>query len=231
VLDFCDLWKLDPDKAHLNKIRFRVGRNRRAWVKNCVSIGLSSCFVEPLESSGIYFIYAAIYQLVKHFPDRTFDDVLRDRFNREIETMFDQTRDFLQAHYLATPREDTAFWRANKFELRVSADIRGKLEEYDAGLTVNMPITDEATYYSNFEAELKNFWTNGSYYCILAGLGRVPKQTLPKIRYQVQRQREAAKIFARIRAQTRELSGSLPSTFETLCGLHGRDARGQLRSV
>jgi len=45
-----------------------VGRNRRSWVKNCVSIGLSSCFLEPLESSGIYFITAAIYQLAKHFP-------------------------------------------------------------------------------------------------------------------------------------------------------------------
>src|SRR5205823_13147675 len=94
--DFCKLWKLDERKVELNKIRFRVGRNRRAWVKNCVGIGLSSCFLEPLESTGIYFIYAAIYQLAKHFPDRRFDPVLSDRFNREIETMFDDPRDFIQ---------------------------------------------------------------------------------------------------------------------------------------
>src|SRR5262249_57948293 len=68
------------------------GRNRRAWVKNCVSIGLASCFLEPLESSGIYFIYAALYQLVKHFPNRNFDPILLDRFNAEIATMFDDTR-------------------------------------------------------------------------------------------------------------------------------------------
>ena len=112
VQDFSRLWKLDPHKTPFNRIRFRTGRNRRAWVKNCVSIGLASCFLEPLESTGIYFIYAAIYQLAKHFPDRHFDSVLRDRFNREIETMFDDSRDFVQMHYFTSPREDTPFWRA-----------------------------------------------------------------------------------------------------------------------
>ena len=53
--DFCQLWNLNPEETSLNHVRFRVGRNRRAWVKNCVSIGLSSCFLEPLESTGIYF--------------------------------------------------------------------------------------------------------------------------------------------------------------------------------
>src|SRR5262249_10815636 len=155
----------------LNKIRFRVGRNRRAWVKNCVSIGLSSCFVEPLESSGIYFIYAAIYQLAKHFPALPISPTLRDRFNESIEGMFDDPRDFIQAHYLTTPREDTPFWRANKYELVLSDSIRHKIDTYRAGLAVNMPVTDEATYYSNFDAEFQNFWTNGSYYCIFAGMG------------------------------------------------------------
>ncbi len=58
--DFCRMWGLDPEATSLNKIRLRVGRNRRAWVHNCVSIGLASCFLEPLESTGIYFIYAAL---------------------------------------------------------------------------------------------------------------------------------------------------------------------------
>src|SRR5260370_5463322 len=73
--EFCGLWGLDPTEQPLNHIRFRVGRNRRAWVKNCLGIGLSSCFLEPLESTGLYFIYAAVYQLAKHFPDKRFDPV------------------------------------------------------------------------------------------------------------------------------------------------------------
>ena len=120
--DFCSLWGLDPNNTEFNHIRFRVGRNRRAWVKNCVSIGLSSCFLEPLESTGIYFITAAIYQLARHFPTKGFDPVITDNFNGEIETMFDDTRDFLQAHFYLSPRNDTPFWCANK-ELTLLADI------------------------------------------------------------------------------------------------------------
>lgn len=220
--DFCQLWKLDPDKAALNKIRFRVGRNRRAWVKNCVGIGLSSCFVEPLESSGIYFIYAAIYQLAKHFPDKSFDPVLIDRFNREVEYMFDDTRDFIQMHYLTTPREDTPFWRGNKHGLRLSDDVQFKLESYKAGLAVNMPITTEATYYENFEAEFRNFWTNSSFYCILAGMGWVPRQTLPSIRYKSQSLAKADEMFRDIKRQSRELAAKLPTNYEFLKQLHRR---------
>lgn len=222
VRDFCALWKLDPDKAHLNKIRFRVGRNRRAWVKNCVSVGLASCFVEPLESTGIYFIYAAIYQLAKHFPDKNFDPVLMDRFNREIEVMFDDTRDFIQTHYLATPREDTAFWRANKHDLNLSDDVKMKLETYKAGLPVNMPIVGAENYYSNFEAEFRNFWTNSNFYCILAGLGWVPNQTLPSLRYRPESLAKADELFRQVKRESDELRAKLPTNHEFLRKLHGR---------
>jgi tryptophan 6-halogenase len=219
--EFCQLWGLNPDHSELNRIRFRVGRNRRAWVKNCVSIGLSSCFVEPLESSGIYFIYAAIYQLAKHFPDKSFNPVLIARFNRAIEVMFDDTRDFIQLHYLTTQREDTPFWRANKFELTLSDQVKEKLETYQAGLPVNMPITDEDTYYSDFEAEFRNFWTNGSFYCILAGMGLVPPHDIPSIRYRAESRRKADAIFRRVKEETRQLLGSLPTNRQFLRQLHG----------
>lgn len=218
--DLCKLWSLNPDNANLHKIRFRVGRNRRAWVKNCVGIGLSSCFVEPLESSGIYFIYATIYQLVKHFPDKRFDPVLIERFNGEIEAMFDDIRDFIQVHYLTTPREDTAFWRANKYDLKLSDGIREKLETYKAGLAVNQPLTDEDSYYANFDAEFHNLCTNGSYYCILAGMGWEPERVLPTIRYRPDALRESEKIFADIKRKQAELLGSLPTNHEYLRQLH-----------
>jgi hypothetical protein len=222
ALEFCKLWKLDPAKTNLNKIKFRVGRNRRAWVKNCVSIGLSSCFVEPLESSGIYFIYAAIYQLAKHFPDKSMNSVLQDRFNEEISFMFDDTRDFIQMHYLTTPREDTPFWRANKFDLTISDDVKHKLETYKAGLAVNMPVTTEDAYYGNFEAEFRNFWTNGSFYCILGGMGWFPEQSVPKIRYNASSREKAEMVFRDIRQQTEDLKGKLPTNYEFLRKLHGK---------
>lgn len=219
--DFCQLWNLDPATTPLNHVRFRVGRNRRTWVKNCVSIGLSSCFLEPLESTGIYFITAAIYQLAKHFPDKHFDQVLIDRFNREIEVMFDDSRDFIQAHFYFSPRVDTPFWKANK-ELYLADDIREKIAMYRAGMPVNLPVTDEGTYYGNFDAEFRNFWNNSNYYCIFAGLGFVPDHPLPELTYRDKSIRDVEPLFEKIRQQQRELGRSLPTNYEYLCQLHGK---------
>jgi tryptophan 7-halogenase len=220
--DFLRLWNLNGN-TELNHIRFRVGRNRRAWVKNCVSIGLSSCFLEPLESTGIYFIYAAIYQLVRHFPDRSFDPALIDGFNREIADMFDDSRDFVQAHYLATPRQDTPFWKANRYDLVLSNNIRQKLESYDAGLPINMPHVDENTYYTSFEVEFKNYWTNGSYYCIWAGLGREPKHALPLLVYRSDSQAKAEQLFAKIKSRAAEAKMKTSTNYEFLARLHRRE--------
>ena len=222
TLEFANLWGLDPDKTEFNHVRFRVGRNRRAWVRNVVSIGLASCFVEPLESTGIYFIYAAIYQLAKHFPDRRFDPILAERFNTEIETMFDDTRDFLQAHFYYSPRVDTPFWRANK-ELHLSDNIKHKVEMFKAGVPINPPISDESTYYGNFEAEFRNFWTNGSYYCIFTGMDLRPDHALPLLTYKNESIDRAELLFARVKEQQRQLVDSLPSCYDYLRELHGKN--------
>ncbi len=220
--DFCRLWELEESTTELNHIRFRVGRNRRAWVNNCVSIGLASCFLEPLESTGIYFIYAAIYQLAKHFPDRRFDQVLIDRFNHKIETTFDDTRDFIQAHFYYSPRTDTPFWQANK-ELHLTDSIQEKVAMYRAGLPVNQPVTDEGGYYGNFDAEFDNFWTNGSYYCILTGMGVLPENPLPILSHRPDSVAAAESLFQAVKSKQRDLVATLPSNYEFLRRLHGRE--------
>lgn len=218
--EFCRMWGLDPEHQPLNHIKFRVGRNRRAWVRNVVGIGLSSCFVEPLESTGIYFVYAALYQLVKHMPDKRFDPVLIDQFNREIETMFDDTRDFIQAHFSFAPRNDTEFWRACK-ELRLADGFAEKVAMYKSGLPVNMPATDEANYYGNFEAEFRNFWSNANYYCVFTGLDYLPDRSLPLLDFRPEAIESSKQVFEDIRLQQAELVRVLPSTYEYLRQLHG----------
>lgn len=220
TLEFSRMWGIDPE-GEFNHIRFRVGRNRRAWVKNCVSIGLASCFLEPLESTGLYFTYAAIYQLARHFPTRDFDQVFIDRFNREIADMFDETRDFLQAHFQLSPRVDTPFWRANK-ELTLAPQIREKIAMYKAGIPINLPVTDEAGYYENFEAEFSNFWTNGSYYCIFAGLGVQTDHAMPVLSHKPNSLRAADGMFAEVQRRQQELMEKLPTTYDFLRQLHGR---------
>ncbi|NYH77289.1 tryptophan halogenase [Actinopolyspora biskrensis] len=220
VRDFCALWGLDPEQQQLNHIRFRVGRNRRAWVHNCVGIGTASCFVEPLESTGIYFIYAALYQLVKHFPDKSFNPVLTDRFNREIEVMFDDTRDFIQAHFHCSPRTDTPFWQANK-EIQLGEAMQEKMERYRAGLGINIPATDDVqAYYGNFEEEFRNFWNNSNYYSVLAGLGHLPEKPLPKLAHMPGALETVDHVFDRVRNDQKYLLDTLPSCYEYLTLQH-----------
>ena len=223
--EFARLWKLDPAKTAFNQISFRTGRNRRAWVKNCVSLGLASCFLEPLESTGIYFIYAAIHQLARHFPDKSFNPTLIDRFNEEIEAMYDDSRDFIQAHYFTTSRDDTPFWLANKHGLRLSDNIRHKLATYKAGLPVNLTLTDDAAGYNSLENEFRNYWANSSYYCIFAGMGWLPDAPQPRIRYRAADMAKAQETFAALRAQSAEWRKRLLPAYEYLKAFHQPSAR------
>lgn len=218
--EFCGLWKLDENEVSLNRIRFRTGRNARAWVKNCVSIGLSSCFLEPLESTGIYFITAAIHQLAKHFPTKAMEPGLADAFNREIEFMFDDCRDFLQAHYFTSTRDDSEFWLANKNDLTLSDAIKEKIATYKAGMPVNPPPVSEADYYATLDNEFRRFWLNESYYCIFSGMGFLPDHPMGQLAYRPESVEQAKRVLAGIKARGRQLTSMLPTNYEYLQQFH-----------
>lgn len=93
-------------------LKFQAGRRKQSWSKNCVSIGLSSGFLEPLESTSIYLIQIAIQQLVNLIPSEDVDQFMVNEFNRKIDIEYDRVRDFLILHYALGSRQDSEFWKA-----------------------------------------------------------------------------------------------------------------------
>ena len=92
-------------------IPFRTGRRRKQWHKNVVSIGLSSGFLEPLESTSIHLIQTAAIRLIKLFPHQGIQDIEVNEFNSQAKIEIERIRDFIILHYKVNERDDSKFWQ------------------------------------------------------------------------------------------------------------------------
>ncbi len=110
-------------------LRFTAGYRRRQWIGNCVSLGLASGFLEPLESTSIHLVQAGLAKLLALFPQGDCDPALADRYNREMATLYEGIRDFLVAHYALTERDDTSFWRSRR-AMKLPDTLQARLHNF-----------------------------------------------------------------------------------------------------
>ncbi|MFD2166641.1 tryptophan halogenase family protein [Thalassotalea euphylliae] len=123
-LVFCDKYMTDEEAIDtlmnniegkpLNQprvIKYKTGSRRKHWNKNCIAIGLSSGFIEPLESTGIHLFQKSIVRLLQMFPHTGINDADVAEFNKQTKEEIDNIRDFIILHYHLTDRRDSAFWR------------------------------------------------------------------------------------------------------------------------
>lgn len=208
------------DNVESRFIKFQSRRRQRSWVNNVVSIGLASSFLEPLESTGIYFIYAALYQLMKQFPNKNIAPTTRDEFNKKVGFMVEDVKDFIVMHFKTAVREDTAFWRANKYETETPQSLQLIFDQQKAGLPIRMSHQGDNHLYSSFAARFENFWTNSSYQCILCGVDYLPKHPLPILNHRKDIMHQGNLELERISKESRKICDDLPTQYEYLKQLY-----------
>ena len=108
-------------------IKFQTGRRRKQWHKNCLAVGLSSGFLEPLESTSIHLIQQNIVRFLRLFPQTEIRPVEVEEFNRQAEFDMERIRDFIILHYKVTDRTDTEFWRHCR-QMEIPDTLAAKLD-------------------------------------------------------------------------------------------------------
>ncbi len=199
----------DAPDPETRVIHMKTGRTHRAWVKNCVAIGLSGGFVEPLESTAIYMIEMAARWLVGHLPDRTVNPVFAARYNKLVTALNDEVVDFIMSHYYTSNRPDP-FWLAARNDIEVPDSLSENLELWRHVLP---DITDTAGN------KLFHYW---SYIFTLWSKGYFAGAHFPLEGSISQRDWD---MFGRNLAETKHrLLTTLPNHYELLSSIRGDEA-------
>ena len=134
---YCDEY-LSPDQAEKDllgrlegeplaspkHLSFTTGLRKKFWNKNCLALGLSAGFMEPLESTSIHLVQSGLGRFMALFPNKDKSQADIDYYNLRTAHEYERVRDFLILHYKVTQRDDTPFWNYVR-----NMDIPPKLEE------------------------------------------------------------------------------------------------------
>jgi 2-polyprenyl-6-methoxyphenol hydroxylase-like FAD-dependent oxidoreductase len=146
-------------------LQMNVGRVERSWVKNCLGVGLSQGFIEPLEATALHIVQATVEGFIQSFEDGGLTNKHAAAFNENIGRRYDGIRDYIVAHYRMNQRTDSDYWRDNAANQCLSDNLKSVMTAWFTGADLSAEIhnLDIGRYYSSL-----------SWHCLLAGYGTFP---------------------------------------------------------
>jgi len=163
---------LTDERIQANHLKMKVGRVEKHWYKNCIAVGLSQGFIEPLEATALHFVQETIEGFISAYDTANFrsssahgSELYQSQFNEKMNARFDGIRDYIVAHYRLSNRTDTEYWRRNSENPNISNDLKKIVQCWLNGEDLNKVI---------IEGKVVSFYPPVSWHAILAGYGVFP---------------------------------------------------------
>jgi hypothetical protein len=158
----------DNADIQVRHLKMRVGRLDEHWHRNCLAVGLSQGFIEPLEATALMLTQMTVESFISRFDNKDSDDESApNEFNKELNQVFDGIRDYIVAHYQLTQRQDTDYWQDNRHNQHVPETFAAIVNAWDTGDDVEQTLNQHQSAL---------VYLRPSWYCILAGMGRFPSE-------------------------------------------------------
>lgn len=194
------------DDLDFRRIPFEPGYRRQFWVNNCVAVGLSGGFIEPLEASALALIEQGASMLARQFPlDRTIMTVVAKRFNEKMLYNWQRVIEFLKLHYVLSRRSDTPYWSACRDLQHCPEELADKLVlwQQQAPRYDDVPRVDE-------------LFPAASYQYVLYGMGFRPKYTPVEPGADADEHQRVDKALHETQERARRMLGGLPTNRKLL---------------
>jgi len=156
------LLESDTPARHL---KMKVGRVESHWHRNCLGVGLSQGFIEPLEATALNLVCNTVDDFITTVEAHGLEGDGRDGLNDRVNQGFENVRDYIVAHYIVNSRSDTDYWRRNGSNGEVSPALRQILEIWKTGKSLSLEIERQ---------KIPTSYTAMSWYCLLGGYGIYP---------------------------------------------------------
>ncbi|HUP28889.1 MAG TPA: tryptophan 7-halogenase, partial [Usitatibacter sp.] len=153
----------DPTPAR--HLKMKTGRVTHHWNRNCLAVGLSQGFIEPLEATALLFIQRTVMAFVEVLQAGDLSEGARRQFNDRLNAHFEGTRDYIVSHYKTNSRTDTDYWRANAANGELSDPLKELYTRWLSGAGVAKEVGAQ---------ELGRGYPVASWYSLLAGMGCFP---------------------------------------------------------